>query len=1009
MTTLHAKDVSSYYTDAIVARARSLSESTEWGQARRQSLLAGCAWYLNMSLEELWEFVPPAEQLRAINVSHGVGCPDCGDAIFKKGGHYPWVLDRDLPFKVTCPICGRQFPEADFVPWNPQGKDTPPEKGNPVADRGVGWEDADGHRYYFVAYYLFWQRWRKDIVRGAHLLGQAYLLTGNPDYARRAGVLLARVAAQYKSFHYETQVYHEGIWNIRGRISDYIWSTGDDSNLTLAYDAVCPVLAGDGDMKAFLASRGVGTPCKLIEQEMLQTMADDIMRGYVAGNMGMHQKTLCELAIVLDNDDRALGKTTEEMRSWLLHGEGRIEHLLWNGFWRDGLGGESSPSYASGWGMRFYDLADLLPRIGAHIWENPRLRKMADIGLDLTVAGEFTPCIGDCGGVRGARRVGWSAEVFGSALSQYGDPRYGAAIRLLGARNQDLWHEVFDEAAVARVPEEAAAVRPVTRNLGGYGLAVLESGSSENRRAVTLYYGDASTGHGHRDRLTIGFFALGYPMFSEMGYPTPFRTPRRFGWSSNSLSHYTVMVDETPHQSLHRGKLHLLASVPDHVQVVTASAEHVYPDTVSLYRRTTALVDVPESDRGYVVDIFRVRGGGRHDWSFHGPAFTEFAVSGGTPGPELPGTLAGPDVPFGGKPDERKYGQVTSGYEWLRHVRGFAPDGMWSATWRNPADGVALTTTVPANSFDEVFLAAGQPELQKGNPDDIFYTIGRRTFDGDRAPVSVCASVSEAHRGAPDVLRVERLGNQTDEAVALVVTRRDGIDLIHSGNENEEVCWRVGDRDVVVAAEFAVVSFGHSGVRCGSMVNGRTLRCGETQMNGTGSAKGVVESVDLRENTATVRFESDAEALEGTTVIVGNDGKQVGFTVESAAAVNDAVAIGFGTVLMRVGMGDVTSVDPETGEVVASRELTGYGRIDGGRHEGRWLFADDLKTGFRIREVRKLSFVLEGEPADIAAAFRDADGDGRNLYWISSIGPGDWVHAPATVTVGRDTPPQPEE
>jgi hypothetical protein len=42
---------------------------------------------------------------------------------------------------------------------------------------GVAWgwlDEKDGRRYYFVAYYIFWQRWVRDVLGGLSSLSQAY-------------------------------------------------------------------------------------------------------------------------------------------------------------------------------------------------------------------------------------------------------------------------------------------------------------------------------------------------------------------------------------------------------------------------------------------------------------------------------------------------------------------------------------------------------------------------------------------------------------------------------------------------------------------------------------------------------------------------------------------------------------------------------------------------------------------------------------------------------------------
>ena len=308
---------------------------------------------------------------------------------------------------------------------------------------------------------------------------------------------------------------------------------------------------------------------------MLSVMARDVMGGVrAAGNMGMHQRTLCILAIVLDNDEPEQGPTTAEMRTWLMSGPGRVEDLLWNGFWRDGMGAESSPSYSSSWVSNFYQIADLLPRIGVEIWDNPKLRKMADIGIDMAVNGRWGPDIGDCGGPGGGGPIGRWPEVLGSAFTHYGDPRHAQLLAAQNAQARDLFADWFDEAAVTRVVEEhGTEIDYRTRDIGGYGLAILEAGEGENARGLSLYYGSAAGGHGHHDRLNIEMWALGRPLLPEDGYPYPFTRPDFWRWrSTDTHKHYCVVVDETTQRTQYAGRLNALVTTPG-LQLVDASAE----------------------------------------------------------------------------------------------------------------------------------------------------------------------------------------------------------------------------------------------------------------------------------------------------------------------------------------------------------------------------------------------------------------------------------------------------
>jgi len=405
----YGKSGRTYYTDEQVAAALAKIQKHDWAREEVTSAQAGSEWLVAMSDQELWDFVPPPEALRALNVSFGQGCPVQGKEVFRKGGHYPWIMSRDRPFKVKCPVGGEEYPENDFVPWELQPLDGQPERGQPIVDKGLGWVDEQGRRYFFVGYYLFWQRWQRDILPGVSTLARAYLLSGDPVYAHKCAVLMARIADFYERFDYPTQAYHNGSWpaGINGRILDYIWTTGTTTSFALAYDAIYPALGQDAELVAFLQEKGIEDVRPHLETKMLHTMAGDIMRGFVRGNMGMHQRSLATLAIVLDNDDPDAGPTTQQMRDWIMSGPGDVEYVLWNGFYRDGHGGESSPGYSSGWCVNFYQIAELLPRIGVDIWGNPKLKKMADIGIELAITGTTCPSIGDAGSILGAGRVGW--------------------------------------------------------------------------------------------------------------------------------------------------------------------------------------------------------------------------------------------------------------------------------------------------------------------------------------------------------------------------------------------------------------------------------------------------------------------------------------------------------------------------------------------------------------------------------------------------------------------------
>lgn len=1146
-----AKTARTYYTDARIATAMEKIKRFPWAKSSLAAAEAAAAPFAAMTDQELWDFVPPPEQLRALNVCFGVDCPVHGAEIFRKGGHYPWITTDDRPFKVKCPVGGEEYPSNDFKPWNPRSITEAPQKGPGYVDDGAGWVNDKGQRFYFVGYYVFWHRWQKQVLPAVNQLARAYLLTGKPLYAHKCAVLMCKIASEYERMDYPTQAYHNGQWpaKIGGRILDYIWTNGTTVDMAKDYDAVFPGL-DDPELLAFLKTRQVDDPRRCIEQKLLKTMATDIMRGFIKGNEGMHQQALATVAVVTDNSDPAQGPTKQQMTDWIMTGGGDSEYLLWDGFYRDGHGGESSPGYSSGWVTDYYQVAKLLPLLGVDIWSNPKLRKMADIGLDLTVAGIQCPSIGDAGSINGAGKVGWSAAIQGPAFEHTKDPRFAQALAQMKASSDSLFDSEFDAEEVAAAVAKAGTQMDFrTRNLGGYGLAILESGEGASRRGLSMYYGHAGGGHGHRDRLTIEMQDARFkaPVLSDMGYPAHWLEKNEL-WTSNTVSHYAVVVNESAQQTTFAGHLNTLASAPG-LQLMDASAEGVaYPATTSLYRRTVALIDLsPESS--YVLDLYRVRGGWQHDYSFHGPAFPEFTVAGGQPGPvQDKGTLAGPDVPFGGKPplattaigqtlplrdgegvleDNRDYGtrslegwstyysgpealcrkpgavmsikaylqpgqykvflraydynagkntvdvtlgdqtkpfhwepsgavgyrylsqvfevrqptekvkltakeigqsyvllegltistdlQATeprvwdpsgSGFEYLYNVRRMQPQGNWSATWRDPAADLALTVTMPHGCAQEVILADAEPELQPGAPKSLQYFLARnRSGDRDKELASTYVAVAEPHKGAAQITAVNRLtsAKAADGNVGLEVVHGAGRDLIHSSlNPAERVQWTAGGRPFICAGEFAAVQLDDQGVKTATLVNGTELSYGDLQLKAEPPPTGKVVAVDHKLNSITLDAALKApQACVGRVVVLGNEQHQTSYTIKSATVANGKTTLGFGDTLCVVGMGKVTAVDEKAGTVTTDTRLTGYGRVDGGQHAGRWLYNENKSAGFRIQSFTGTALKLAGAPGNLDAVFSDADGDGLRRFWISDIGPGDTWRLPAVTYVQR--------
>lgn len=1010
---LWGKESRSFYTEELVAQAREKVEQHDWAQRQQLQMEERVGWILEMSDQELWDFVPPLTQLRALNVAFNVGCPVHGQEVFRKGGHYPWIMSRERPFKVECPVGGEVYPTNNFVPWHHGGKEGEVDTTEEYVDDGTGYEGPDGQRYYFVAHYIFWQRWRGDILPRLNDLRDLYLLTGDKRYARAATILLSRIAADYPEVDYATQAVHRrNPAGIPGGILDYIWENGgvvDPSAST--YDAVFPVLE-DPEVVAFVRGQGIGDVRRHIEDNLLGEMVKKITGGRnqereisIRGNFGMYQRSLAMLAVVLQNEDPERGLTTDEKVDWIMApgawtNVGQLSESLWNRFYRDGHGGEASPGYSAGGAIGLATIAQLLEKLGYNLFEHPKMRRIVEAPLDLAVLGEWTPSIGDSGDIFGSRRVGWSSQLLAPAFKAMGEPRWAKALSMIGVADNQLWKNVPLDEINAAAEEYGEWPTGGTRHLGGYGLAIAESPASPT--GLALYYGYAGGGHGHRDRLNIEMFAFDRPVLPQHGYPTPLGTveeaPKRFYWTSSTISQYGVVVNRKWQQTVDRGRLEsLVSSAP--LQLVEASADHsAYPDEASLYRRTSLLVENPGGEP-YLIDLFRVAGGWEHAWSFHGPPFPEFETFGLDLGPaQEEGTLAGENIAFGEEPGGET--DKTSGFQYLFNVRrADAPAEPWGATWSKPDEDIHLRLTSLPTSVDEVVLADAEPELKPNHPETMPYLLAFNTADGAEL-ASDFAAVVEPHRGAPTLSNIRRL--QTDgppHAVGLAIQRQGGGDLVIShlfSDEHSTSTDRPGGPELRLEGKLAFLSLEAGLPRAFSLVDARGLETPWLSLQTEGPLEGEIAAVNYQANTVTLDGRiGGADALVGSTVIIGNDLHQTSYEISGVSEAEDRTVLHFGPIPMIVGIGQVSDVDPEAGNLTTSTEF-GFLQVDGGKHEGRRLLDESRHSAHFIDGFDGKIFRLRGDRTQLEKDFR-GDGDEPAQLWIGDVGSGDRWTIPATV------------
>jgi hypothetical protein len=954
--------------------------------------------------QELWDYVPQAAWRRAVFLGPDeVGCPVHGQELFRVGGgFYPWICSDDKPWQVKCPVGGETYPSNDFAAYLRSGRQDKSLLTGDYPDDGGGWVDANGRRFFFVGYWVFHQRWY-DVLKAITALSDAYFVTGNEQFARRATILFCALAEQYPHMNYATQ---GTMGDDAGMILPWCWENQSVvTPMSTAYDRLFPYLktGGDGALRSFVQAKAGLDPRRQIEQRFMQTVArTEFTTDNYWSNELDHQLAFADWALAWDNNDPADGATTQQAMDWIIHdgGSNSLDELLYNSTYRDGFPCEGAIGYSQAIAERQLEIAERLKRCGHDVFQSfPRLKQVAGCWLDLTLADNHVPSIGDGGSVGGASRA-WSAPMLHLAWENYHDPKFAQALWEMKSMRRAPHTPDRTEELRRAVEEHGERPAPRTRNLGGMGLAILESGDAQHPRGVALYYGSPSGGHCHHDRLNIEFFDHRQSMLPDLGYPDQWGAKAQ-QFTQNSIGHYSVLVDEQGEQDYMAGCLDFIKGL-DGVQLVSARAERCFPGT-SLYRRETALVDV-SAEACYLFDVFRVRGGKQHDWSFHLPPVPEWGVEGVELSTPAPGTLAGEQIPHGGASGS------GNGFSWLVAPQRGKPAGSFAFVSKAAPPYPALRMTMlcgPQGSrqgVDEVIVADHEsPRVGLSLPPTMKWLLARRT--GEPGLSSAFAAVIAACPDAPKVQEVRRLPatGGTEPVVAEVKTEAY-TDLLFSDE--------LGERPIRVGSDsfqgrWGMVRRDREGVQQAVLVGGSRLSVGGVTIETVPSWRGKVTAVDYRANTLDTEVTLPAgDTLKGEWVILANARHSTCYEIASVTPRGRGSRLQLTEITPMVGKGTVERIEEHERLVHTDTRWRVFGRACiftsgfGPALAGYRLLNEDLSGGVGIEDCKLMpsreSRFFKPEPAwfrvagadGLADIFRDTDGDGQVGWWVYDFGPG---------------------
>ena len=624
-------------------RGRENVKTREWAKRLAASIVKDADWWVAQSDAYIYELIPEGNP-RAVCPSFELGDPIHG------GARQSFTATLEEPYRWRSKRGDEVWYDGAVIE-NPGTGET-----ITVRDDGSGWVAPEGflhpgRRYYFVAAYryfilgkLFGTPYEADggsEYRGGTpvlQLALAYAITGESRYAHTCAVMLNRLAELYPT-------YDGCIEGPSQRQDGYIGQTFERflvQNLILACDLIWDEVETDTALHELFAGRGNadydndgnvtrGDFTYNLQRNLLGHVYEYLHRlmPYFDGDFLMYEMTaLAGLANCLGNG---------EIAAETLESDTGLRVLLGNSWFRDGKYIYDASGYNVGNAQTPLWIAEYIHGLQAPGSEEPidvynhpdyRISMLYDFLRHIDCDGRL-PAIGDGGGARSKslslsppyqayderalRRIPSQSPYYLSKL-QAGS---GGDLESFRTGRADWWL-LFHADPATDAELSGSAQMPETRShlFDDSGIAILRAGANpETRQHVCMTFSKGSYGHGHTDKLAINVFRYGFDLTADLGYPTTWTDIKGSGWETNTASHCTVMLDESPQRGNVIGKLHLFATEPV-CDVVEASAEGAYPQC-DLYRRTVALIRDDAGEPLYTVDIFRVAGAKTRDYLFH--------------------------------------------------------------------------------------------------------------------------------------------------------------------------------------------------------------------------------------------------------------------------------------------------------------------------------------------------------------------------------------------------------
>lgn len=263
--------------------------------------------------------------------------------------------------------------------------------------------------------------------------------------------------------------------------------------------------------------------------------------------------------------------------------------------------------YENSWGYHFYPLeavrrtTESARRLGMDLYWIPQLKDMYTVALDYQMIDGTLPRFADAVTIKipGGR--------YETAYHQWKDPAFLSVLP-----DEPTWESVLygRETGVEKTGD-VSTFKSVLKE--GAGHAILRMNGNDGPSSAVLTYGPFGGGHGHFDKLSFVYYALG----QEQGYDPgraksqAYRLPVHKNWYRATTGHNTVLVDRQSQEGV-EGELELFVE-NQHFAAAAANVDTAYEGIAHhrlLLMRPSYLL---------VADVLNATDGMDHifDWMYH--------------------------------------------------------------------------------------------------------------------------------------------------------------------------------------------------------------------------------------------------------------------------------------------------------------------------------------------------------------------------------------------------------